>query len=164
MSRIAIRAAGFVALFAALQALWQCAADTPAGRQVIEQGLVAPAAGLIDVVTPQVHVRATGRTLLASGGGINVVNGCDGMESLFLLLAAFAVAPMAWRPRIVGALLGIPIVYLVNQARIVALFYGHRGQPSLFHLFHSLVAPILMVLVIVGYYLVCIDRSIRTPA
>lgn len=54
------------------------------------------------------------------------------MELVFLLIAGFVVAPLAGRSRILGVLAGIPLIYVLNQARILALFYSNRNDPDLF--------------------------------
>jgi exosortase family protein XrtM len=146
------RLAAFVLVFAALQCAWQWCAQTPRAERAIELAIVAPAAWLANMLTPQVRASAAGRHLRAPGGGINVVNGCDGTETLFLLLAGFAVAPLGRRSRLLGALLGVPLVYALNQARILALFYAHRRDSELFDLLHGYLTPILMVLVIAVYF------------
>jgi exosortase family protein XrtM len=146
------RLAAFVLVFTALQCAWQWSAQTAGAQRAIELVIVMPAAWLANRLTPEVHASAAGRHLRAPGGGINVVNGCDGTETLFLLLAGFAVAPLGPLSRLLGALLGIPLVYALNQARILALFYAHRRDTELFDLLHGYLTPILMVLVVALYF------------
>ena len=88
----------------------------------------------------------------APGGGLNVLNGCEGTEALFLLLAAFLVAPLPWRSRFGGFLLGVGMVFVVNQLRILALFYAYRADHALFDPLHGTVAPILVILLVAGYF------------
>jgi exosortase/archaeosortase family protein len=106
-----------------------------------------------------VHAYASGTRLRAPGGGINIVNGCDGTETLFLLLAGFAVAPLGRVARLLGALSALPVVYALNEARVLALFYAHRDNAELFDLLHGYLAPILMVLLIAVYYYIWLLRS-----
>ena len=158
------RLAAFLLVFAALQCAWQLCAQTAAAQRTIGLVIVAPAAWLVNVMTPEVHASAVDRHLRAPGGGINVVNGCDGTETLFLLLAGFAVAPLGRLSRLVGALLGIPLVYVLNQARILALFYAHRRDTELFDLLHGYLTPILMVLAVAVYFHGWLLRSAQSAA
>jgi hypothetical protein len=47
----------------------------------------------------------------------------------------------AWRQRLAGLLLGIVVVFAVNQARIL-LFYGYRASPAWFDALHTTITPI----------------------
>src|SRR5271165_4388080 len=142
----------FACVFAVLQVAWQLSAGTATARSFIEVTTVRPAAFIANRLTPDFHVEAVGTRLLAPAGGINIVNGCDGMETLFLLVAGFAIAPLSWRLRLLGSLIGVPIVYVLNQSRILALFYAHIADAQLFDLLHGIIAPVIMVLIIAAYY------------
>lgn len=142
------RAILFIATFAALQALWTSVAGSSAERLVIDKATVEAAAGWIRLLTPEVPVVAAGPRLTAPGGGINVLKGCEGTDILFLLLAAFAVARLRWRHRLAGIALGATIVYLLNQVRVVALFYAYRQDRTLFDLLHGTIGPLLLVVLI----------------
>jgi len=69
-----------------------------------------------------------------------------------LLCAAFAVAPLTWRSRLLGLLAGIAVVFAINQARILLLFYAYRADHTLFDPLHALVTPIAVVLLVAAYF------------
>jgi exosortase family protein XrtM len=144
----------FAVVFSALQLTWQASAESTIARAFIEKAVVAPAAFTVNVLTPDAHATATGSHLRARGGGINIINGCDGMDLLFLLIAGFAVAPLSARSRLLGILTGVPLVYVLNQTRILALFYSSRVNTNLFDALHGFIAPIVVILVIAGYFYV----------
>ena len=146
------RAVGFATVFASLELAWQSARGTPIERFVIHSCIVRPAAAVVNLVTPEVHARAVDFSLYAVGGGLNVLNGCDGLGALFLLAGAFAIIPVPWRLRPAGLLLGGIVVYAVNQARILGLFYAYRADHALFDSLHASVAPILVILLVAGYF------------
>jgi exosortase family protein XrtM len=132
--------------------------DFPSGRVTEAAVVAAPAAFLIDRITPDVRAYAEGSHIRSSAGGLNIINGCDGMELLFLLIAGFAVAPLKWRSRVYGTLVGVVLVHVLNQARIVALFYSSRANPPLFEALHGFVAPIMMVIIIAMYFYIWLPR------
>jgi hypothetical protein len=68
---------------------------------------VVPTAAVINALTPEVGVKALGNQLKAPGGGITVLKGCEGVEVMFMLAAAFAAVAMPWRRRLTGLGLGI---------------------------------------------------------
>jgi exosortase family protein XrtM len=154
----------FVVVFSVLQLAWQASTESSAARIFVEKTIVAPAAFAINLATPAAKAYASGSHLRSPGGGINIINGCDGMELLFLLSAGFMVAPLAWRSRILGVLAGIPLIYILNQIRILALFYSNRSDPNLFDSLHGFVAPLGMVLLIAAYFYVWVFRAQRVDA
>lgn len=153
------RALIFLAVFGALQLGWQLLDGSPLYHAVIDQGVVVPAAALGRALTPEMGVHAVGNHLRENSGGLNIVNGCDGMETLFLLFAGFAVAPLSWRSRLGGILAGIAVVYGLNLVRILALFYARGSDMELFDLLHGIVTPAIMVLAIAAFYYVWLRRS-----
>ena len=148
----AVRALLFLLIFAALLFAWNASRGGAIERWVIDDVTVRPAAWLVNLLTPEVQAYARGTTLAAPGGGLNILNGCEGIDALFLLVTAFLVAPFALRDRIPGLLLGVALLYVVNQARILLLFYAWRRDPALFAALHGSVMPIVVVLAVAGWF------------
>jgi exosortase/archaeosortase family protein len=156
------RALVFVVVFGALQLGWQMLDGSALAHVVVDRGVVIPTAAIGAALTPAFGIHALGHRLLGFSGGINVVNGCDGMEILFLLVAGFVVAPLPWRARLLGTLAGIPVVYLLNLARILVLFYTRHADIKVFDVIHGIVTPVLMVVSIAAFYYAWLRRSQRT--
>jgi exosortase/archaeosortase family protein len=152
------RAAVLLLLFAALQVSWDQLRGGALEHVVVHQGIVRPAAALVRLITPDIPVTAVQFSLKAPGGGLNVRNGCEGVEALFLLLAAFAVAPLSWKSRAAGLLIGVVAVFCVNELRVLTLFYAWRADHGLFGLLHGTVTPIATILLICGYYHAWLSR------
>jgi exosortase family protein XrtM len=142
----------FALAFLVLQTLWSQTKDTALERLWIDTATVKTAVALIGFVSPGIGVVAQGSRIKAPGGGINVLNGCEGTDILFLLAAAFLAFPMPWRRRLAGLGLGLVLVFLLNEARILALFYAYRNDRALFDLLHSLVAPIVLIAFAGAYF------------
>jgi exosortase/archaeosortase family protein len=149
----ALRAAAlFITFFCALQLGWQALRDTVVHRLVVERATVGVAVVLINAITPTVHAVGAGTAVHAPGGGLNIVNGCEGTETWFLLCAAFAAASLSWRARAVGLVLGTVMVFVVNQVRILALFYANRSDQELFNLLHAIVGPIVVIVAVACFF------------
>jgi exosortase family protein XrtM len=157
------RAVGFVATFSVLQLVWQRLSGSRLEYFVIHTCTVLPAALLANVLTPHVRASASGYLIQASGVRLNILNGCDGLEALFLVVAAFTVAPLGWRRRLAGAALGVPVVFAVNQARILTLFYAFRSDPSLFAALHATVTPIAVIILVCCYFYAWLAYPSRRP-
>lgn len=135
----------FLLCFSVLQVGWQVVRDDDFGHFVRGAATVQPATQMIHWLSPQIDAVANGNQIKATGGGIVVKIGCEGLEAMFILIAAFIVAPLNLMPKLVGILVGTLIIYFSNQVRIVSLFYAYRADKSLFYLLHGTITPIILV-------------------
>ena len=135
----------FLAIFLLLQLLWSLVSLSSVGLFLIEGVTVKTAVWLISLFTPQVNAMAQGTHIMANGGGINVQNGCEGIEVMFMLIAAMCVASLTWQNKLYGMLFGMFYVFVMNQVRLVVMFYAVRSDRVLFETVHGLIGPILLV-------------------
>ncbi len=147
----------FLGTFMLLQWAWSEARGTWIERLVIDQMTVKTAAWLIDTLDPAIGVQAAGSRLKAAGGGINILNGCEGTEVAFLLACAMLVAPMVWRARLLGLAVGCLLVFVLNQGRVLVLFYAFRADRALFDALHGVIAPLLLILAASVFFLVWLN-------
>ena len=111
------------------------------------------AADTINTLTPDRKVRAIENSILSSKAKLNIVRGCDGSGVLFMLVAAILGFGAHWRKTLVGLALGVAIVYLINQVRIVGLYYVIEHNRLWFPPVHTYYAPTLIILLISIYFL-----------
>jgi exosortase family protein XrtM len=161
MNSLGARMALFLGVFATQQLAWQALRGSVVEQWVIHWATVRPAALWINLLTPAIQVQAVDFALVAPGGGLNILNGCEGTEALFLLAAAFVAAPLSAARRRQGLLLGIVVVFVVNQLRILILFYAYRSDPGLFDPLHGTVTPIGVVLLVAAYFYFWLLRARR---
>lgn len=135
----------FGLVFFLLQWGYQALADTAAYRFYIEQLTVRPSAFVIQLIAPQDNVTAQGHRLLWPGGRLNILNGCDGAEAIELLLAAFVAVAGTWRMKLSGMAIGLGLIYVMNQVRLVALYFAMRHDKALFELIHGLAGPLVII-------------------
>ena len=143
----------FLSIFILLQMSYDACRGSGFEHFILGDLTVAPTAALINLLTPAVHAKALGNQLIAPGGGITVLKGCEGTEIMFMLVAAFAATAISWQRRLAGLGLGLLLVFCLNQVRLVTLFYVYRSEPSLFNLLHGTVAPIVLILCVAVYSL-----------
>lgn len=149
----------FLGVFFVLQWSWDEARGTWIERIVIHEATVKPAAALVRTVTPEVDARPVAASIKATGGGLNILNGCEGTEIMFLLVAAFAAVRMSGRRKLLGLGLGLALVFMLNQARILALFYAFRNERALFDTLHTTVLPAVLIAVVALYFHVVLQRD-----
>jgi len=90
------------------------------------------------------------------GGAQNfeIVGECTAVLPTVLLVSAIACYPAPWRSRVVGVLIGVPAVLLVNQLRLLTLWFVHGHAVDAFELVHVyLWQPLMVVLVLVLFVL-----------
>ncbi len=153
----------FFIVFAALQLMWQASQGSLPQRFLINDVTVKTAVALVNWVTPIVHAQAVADTVQSYRGGLKVINGCEGVEALFLLVAAFLVAPISWRSRSLGMLWGVPFVFVLSEARILSLFYSQRSNPALFDLLHATVTPVAVILAVCAYFYAWLLSASHAP-
>lgn len=129
---------------------------------VIEVATVFPSAALINFIDPSKQAMASGHSILSPHGSISVLNGCEGTETLFLLIAAIIAFRASWRNKLKGMLLGTILVYCLNQARIVVLFFAAQENRKWFDMIHGYVAPSLIIVMGSVFFLCWAHTATRT--
>jgi exosortase/archaeosortase family protein len=135
----------FLLVFICLQFSWQSVRDNNIGHFIRGEITVKPAVMLINSLSPKIHAVAFGNQILASGGGLVIKLGCEGLEALFILIAAFATSSLSRPSMCKGIVIGTLYIYVLNQARILLLFYTNRADKALFHLLHTTIAPMVLI-------------------
>lgn len=148
----------FLAVFFSLQYAWEMSRGSHLEQVVIDQATVAPAAWIIHSIWPDQGVTAQGYRLVSPHARLNILNGCEGLETLFLLLAAIVAYPFTWRVRLLGLGLALPLVFILNQMRIVTLWHAFLHDRALFGVLHGVVLPLLLVAICLVFFLVFIAR------
>lgn len=77
---------------------------------------------------------------------VNIRNGCNGVETMIIFLAAVLAFPASWRSRAIGLGLGLVAIQAINLVRVVALFLTGAYFPSLFDSSHTVVWQTLVIL------------------
>ncbi len=144
-------AALFLLLFFLLQYAYSAASGI--GHVVIDIFTVMPSAAIIDLINPKSDAAASGHRIVSPQGSLSVLNGCEGTETFFLLAAAMLAFSASWKRKAAGILSGILIVYVLNQCRIVSLFFAARDNRKWFDLLHGYVAPTLIIALSAIYFL-----------
>jgi len=77
---------------------------------------------------------------------VNIKNGCNGVETMIIFLAAVLAFPASWRARLAGLAIGIVAIQLVNLVRVVALFLTGAYFPALFDSSHTVIWQTIVIL------------------
>jgi exosortase H (IPTLxxWG-CTERM-specific) len=94
---------------------------------------------------------------------VNIRNGCNGLETIFIFAAAVLAFPAPWKVRGWGLLLGFLAIQAVNIFRIVSLFYIGIHWPKLFEQSHQVIWQAIVILFGVVLWIIWADRFALPP-
>ena len=143
----------FLIVFVILQYGYSASRGSVVEWFVIDIATVRPSVAVINLIAPQEQAQANGHRIIAPQGGLNILNGCEGTESMFLLLAAIVAFTSPWLRKLKGALIGILLVYVLNQVRIIALYFVAHHDKHWFDLLHGYIAPTLIIVLSSVFFL-----------
>jgi exosortase family protein XrtM len=160
MSRGGIR---FVVLFALLFGALQLAL-VKSRAPVADWLVAAPAGWALAHALPQDRVAVHANQIYSARVRLNVLPGCEGTELFFLLIAGVLAFPVPWRTRLVGLVLGLPLVFALNVVRVATLYVTVRDFPAQFELVHGYVAPTAFVALLGVFFWAWTARATRREA
>ena len=152
-----------VKFFAILVGAYLLIAWGPVNDKVIVPFTTAIASwsgALLNVIGQKVNV--SGTVISSPRFGVNINNGCNGVEAMLILLASIVAFPASLRARVTGLLLGALAVQLLNAVRIVSLYLLGAYQPRLFDIFHTAVWQVAIILSAIAFFLVWSSRVAPT--
>ncbi len=91
-------------------------------------------------------VTQEGTMLRSAKFAVNIENGCNGVETMIIFLAAVLAFPASWKSRAIGLGLGVVAIQLINLVRVVALFLTGVYFPSFFNSSHTVVWQSIVIL------------------
>jgi len=143
-----------VKFFAILVAAYLLIAWNPVNDHVIvpfTHGVAMFSGALLKLIGQPVEVAGT--VIRSARFGVNINNGCNGVEAMLILLASIVAFPASAKARAIGLVLGAIVVQLLNAVRIVTLYLLGAYQPRLFDMFHTAVWQILVILSAIAFFL-----------
>jgi len=83
---------------------------------------------------------------VASGFGISIEPGCNGVEALIILFAAIFAFPAPLKHKLIGFVIGFCAIQGLNLVRIISLFYMGQWNMVWFEWFHLYLWQALIIL------------------
>ena len=97
--------------------------------------------------------RSTDVWLTYEGTTLEIDRSCLGLEIHMLFVAAVVAFPVAWRRRLAGVAIGVAVLLVLNQVRIMTLVVLAPYDERVLELGHVWVWPILLMVIAVGMLL-----------
>lgn len=135
--------------------------------QPVQQHLVLPwtawlAQACVAIVTQfDANAAAIGKVLWnpATGFGVSIEPGCNGVEACIILFAAVVAFPTTWRHRAWGLALGFVAVQGLNVVRVISLFYLGQWNTEWFRIAHEFLWQGLIMLDVLVVWLLWVRAS-----
>jgi exosortase/archaeosortase family protein len=121
----------------------------------------ASAGWVLHWLEPQVRVVGTS---IIGRYSLRIVKTCDAMDVTILLTSAILAWPSPWRRKLIGALAGILLLYVLNVLRICSLYGIGIMYPSFFETAHVDVWPAIILVASVSFFLVTTTRGTSVRA
>lgn len=129
---------------------------------IIRYFAVVPGAVSLNWLTPGTTVEWDGTRIISKLAILNVLKGCEGTETLLILYSAIIAILRPWDITLIGLFLGTILVFVLNQLRIIGLFFIVAFKPNYFEVVHGVVAPALILVTIAIFFigwLYCLPSS-----
>jgi len=143
----------------------------------VQAAVVIPWTGLLAKIAVTLvsafdaDVIAYGKVLqdAATGVGVSIEAGCNGIEACIVLIAAMLAYPAPWRYKVVGILIGIVAIQALNVVRVISLFYLAAWNHDVFEFAHLYLWQALIMLDVLVVWLIWLRRvaareEARAPA
>ncbi|MEM7585744.1 MAG: exosortase H [Acidobacteriota bacterium] len=108
-------------------------------------GGVAKASGVaLNLIGQDIEMQGT--VIRNNRFAVNIMNGCNGVETMIIFLGAVLAFPASWKARGIGLVLGLIAIQFVNLIRVVALFLTGAYYPKFFDSSHTVVWQTIVIL------------------
>jgi exosortase H (IPTLxxWG-CTERM-specific) len=110
------------------------------------------------------NVKMSGVQIRNESFGVSIRNGCNGVETMIIFLAAVFAFPAPWKARFLGLAIGIVAIQAVNLVRVVALFLTGAYFPKFFDSSHTVIWQTIVILFGVLLWIFWANRFATPPA
>ena len=83
---------------------------------------------------------------------------------MMIFTAAVIYFPSSLKEKLLGLIIGLAGIFVINQIRLVSLFYIGAYAPGIFETAHLLVWQSLMILLAIGLWLIWAYKYVSSPA
>lgn len=100
---------------------------------------------VINLITPKEETFIDGKNIKSGGFSLGIAWGCEGVEGIFLIVAALTAYSIKRKWKLYGILAGTVFLYAMNIFRIIFLYYIVKYNPTLFDIMHVYVGQTFII-------------------
>lgn len=98
-------------------------------------------------------ITVTGCELRSPRFAVTIYNGCNGLITSLIFVSGVLAFPSSWKAKAAGVVGGLLAIQVINQVRIVSLYYIGVFLPDYFDESHILIWQSLVILAGVGLWI-----------
>jgi archaeosortase B (VPXXXP-CTERM-specific) len=106
-------------------------------------------------------VNISGRVVSLSNFSMEVVGECTGLYEMLIFLAAMISYPASYKKKLIGAVLGLPLLYVINIIRMIFIAVIGNWSPKSFDFMHLYFWQVAMILIIVSVWVLWIEKVVH---
>jgi archaeosortase B (VPXXXP-CTERM-specific) len=106
-------------------------------------------------------VNVDGRVVSLNNFSMEVVGECTGLYEMLIFLAAMIAYPASYKKKLIGAGLGIPLLYVINIIRMIFIAVIGNWSPETFDFMHLYFWQVAMILIIVSVWVLWIEKVVH---
>ena len=106
-------------------------------------GVAKTSGWALNVIGQDVSMRGT--QIHGPKFAVDIMNGCNGLETVIIFVSAVLSFPAPIKSRLIGLVLGVVAIQLVNLVRVVALFLTGSYFPAFFDSSHTVVWQTIVI-------------------
>ncbi len=108
------------------------------------------------------EVAQEGTIVAFDGVRLNILEECNGVPAIIVFVSAILAYPASIRLKAIGLALGMPAIFVVNQVRVLSLFFAHRFlSKQVFDLLHEYVWQFVIIIFSVLLWIYWAERFVR---
>jgi len=100
--------------------------------------------------------------LISNHTTLVIVRGCDGAGATFLLMAAILSFPASIKNKLLGLIGSIVLIYVINQFRLVGLYFIVVYKYDWFQIVHIYLAPTIIIIINCIFFLWWMKKSLNS--
>ena len=153
----------FPLVYVAFYLVYLCVPDSLLSAWVYRYTINEPAAFFIRLLASDVVLRVDDHRLLAPGITLEIVRGCDGSGAFFLAAAAILAVGAGVRLTLLGLTGAAIFVFVLNEARVIALYFTAVYRPAWFTTLHAYLIPLLMIVMLGMLFSLWVSMALAAP-
>jgi len=106
-------------------------------------------------------VYQSGKMVTFHGFSVTIIEECIGVYEMLIFATGVLAFPASARSRTIGLLMGLPLLYAINVARILMLVVVGHYAPSQFDFMHLYFWQATLILMITGVWLLWLYAIVR---
>ncbi len=109
-------------------------------------------------------VTVDGTVVYSSQFAFQIVDLCTAVMPMLIFTAAILAYPSRLKEKLLGLIIGLAGIFLINQVRLISLYFIGIFLPDFFETAHLLIWQSLMILLAIGLWLLWVYRYVRSTA